>query len=276
MNQEDLNLAPDVRERVVEPSAEAFRRLVAVMAKLRSPTGCPWDREQTHETLARHLLEETYEVLEAIDRGDLDALREELGDLLLQVLFHSELAFEQRSFVIADVCDELRAKLVRRHPHVFGDVAVSGAEQVLANWERLKREDKGTGVMEGVPPAMPSLARAAKLSRRAAQVGFDFATVEAAAADVDGELAELHEELVRDDPSPARVEAELGDVLWAVANLGRKLGVEPETALRRSVDGFSHRFTAMERFAAADGRELESLSPAEWAEYWDQAKRENP
>lgn len=252
---------------------DAFRDVVEVMATLRSPDGCPWDREQTHQTLARHLLEETYEVLEAIDAGDLDGLREELGDLVLQVVFHAQLAAEAGAFDAADVLDGLRNKLVRRHPHVFADATVTGADHVLANWERAKRDEKGTGVMEGVPAAMPALARAAKLSRRAAQVGFDWPTVEACARDVDEELAELHEELVAQSPSSDRIEAELGDVLFAVATLARKLGVEPETALRRSTEAFARRFAAVEAMAAAAGRELESLSDADWSEYWESAKQ---
>ncbi len=266
---EDLDLTPAAMAEIVEPSAPAFRRLVAVMAKLRSPTGCPWDQEQTHASLARHLLEETYEVLEAIDSGDLSSLREELGDLVLQVVFHAQLAWEEEAFTVADVLEELRAKLVRRHPHVFGQDVVEGADQVLANWERIKRAEKGRGVMEGIPRAMPALARAAKVSRRAAQVGFDWPDDAARIADVAEELDELRRELEAETPDPARVEAEFGDLLFAVASLGRRLGVEPESALRRQVDVFQRRFEAMEAMA---GGELESLSPEEWSGYWSRAK----
>jgi MazG family protein len=259
---------------VVEGSGESFARLVAVMAKLRSPTGCPWDLEQTHDTLARHLLEETYEVLEAIDSGDPAALREELGDLVLQALFHSQLAYEGGAFTVSDVLDDLRAKLLRRHPHVFGELDVSGADEVLVNWEKLKRAEKGTGVMDGVPKAMPALARAAKVTRRAAQVGFAWPDEAAHLGDVAEELGELRAELEADETDPARVEAEVGDVLFAVASLARRLGVEPETALRRAVDTFSERFARMESSVSADGLELESLSSAQWAEYWERVKAE--
>ena len=265
-SERDLGLDPDVTERFVDPSADAFRRLVAVMAKLRSPTGCPWDREQTHATLARHLLEETYEVLEAIDDGDPSSLREELGDLVLQVVFHSEIAFEEGTFTIADVLDELRAKLVRRHPHVFGDEQVSGADEVLANWEAAKRAEKGAGVMEGIPSAMPALARAAKVGRRAAGVGFEL-------ADGREDLADVLAALQTDEPDGDRLEEQFGDVLFAVARLGRRLGVEPESALRRAVVAFEHRFSAVEAMASADGRPLESLSQDEWRRYWERAKR---
>ncbi len=268
-----FDLRPEVVRDVVDPAGPAFAALVAVMAKLRSPTGCPWDREQTHSTLARHLLEETYEVLEAIDSGDLGGLREELGDLVLQVVFHAYLAYEQDAFTIAGVCDDLRAKLIHRHPHVFGDARLEGAEEVLANWERLKRAETDRGVMEGIPGAMPALARAAKVAKRAAQVGFDWPHLRARLDDVREELDELSTELERDDPDAARVESELGDVLFAVASLARKADVEPESALRRSVEAFIRRFQAMEDMAAADGRELESLSADEWREYWERAKR---
>lgn len=267
-----FDLPPEVVRDVVEPSGDAFRRLVAVMAKLRSPTGCPWDREQTHRTLARHLLEETYEVLEAIDTDDLDGLREELGDLVLQVVFHAELAHSEEAFTISDVLDDLRAKLIRRHPHVFGEMDVSGADEVLANWEKLKRAEKGTGVTEGIPKAMPALARASKLAKRAGQVGFDFPSTEAAARKVDEELSELHSELADPAASPERLEHEVGDVLFALAVLARRVGVEPETALRRTADRFADRFAQMEAMASEAGRDLESLSVGEWAEYWERTR----
>lgn len=266
----ELGLPDRVVDEVVDPAADAFARLVAVQAKLRRPDGCPWDREQTHDSLARHLLEETYEVLEAIDDGDLAGLREELGDLVLQVVFHAYLAYEEDAFTVADVLDDLRAKLVHRHPHVFGDVEVNQADEVLANWERIKREEKGRGVMEGVPRALPALARAAKLSRRAAQVGFDWPTADGAREKVLEELDELTEEAA-DGADPDRVTDELGDLLFAVASWARKLGVEPETALRRASGRFAERFASMEAEAAAAGRELESLSPDEWTGYWDRA-----
>ena len=268
------NLDDDTVGRFVAPSGPAFERLVDVMARLRAPDGCPWDREQTHQTLARHLVEETYEVLEAIDADDVRGLREELGDLLLQVIFHSEIAFENGAFTIADVCDELRAKLVRRHPHVFGGVSVEGADDVLANWEKSKRAEKGTGVMDGIPVALPALARAAKVHRRALQVGFRWNGIEGFLDKLDEELGELRGELDNETRDAARVEAELGDVLFMVASLAQHLDVEPETALRKMLTRFEARFRAMERRAAQQARELESLSPAEWGQYWDQAKQE--
>lgn len=256
------------RNEIVGPAGEAFARVVTVMARLRAPGGCPWDREQTHRSLSRYLLEETYETLEAIDSSDLDALRDELGDLVLQVLFHANIAWEEGSFTIADVCDHLAAKLVRRHPHVFGSVSVSGARDVVERWELQKRTERGTDVMDGIPGALPALARAAKLSGRAAGVGFELPDPRAAADKLRGELDEA---LAADDP--AALDREAGDVLFAAAVFARKVGVEPEDALRRANQRFESRFRQIERRVADAGRVLESLSADEWREYWEQTKR---
>jgi tetrapyrrole methylase family protein / MazG family protein len=265
-------LAPEVERGFVEPSGEAFRRLVEVMARLRAPDGCPWDREQTHTSLQRHLLEETYEVLEAIDAGDGKALREELGDLVLQVVFHSEIAFEEGGFSVAEVLDDLRDKLVRRHPHVFGAVELEDAEEVHANWERMKRAEKGTGALAGIPRALPALARAAKVHRRALQVGFRWDGTEGFVAKLEEELEELEAELEHRERDPDRITDEVGDLLFMLASLAQHLDVDPETALRRMLDRFTARFEAMESMAAGEGRELESLSPEQWARYWERAK----
>jgi tetrapyrrole methylase family protein/MazG family protein len=271
-----VTLDPKVQADFVDPSGESFRRLVEVMAKLRAPDGCPWDQQQTHASLARHLLEETYETLEAIDKNDLGNLREELGDLVLQVIFHSEIAYEGGAFSITDVLDDLREKLVHRHPHVFGDVEVSGADDVYANWERNKRDEKGTSVLEGIPKALPALARAAKVHRRALQVGFRWNGVDGFLDKLDEELAELREELNAPSRDGDRVESELGDVLFMIASLAQHLDIEPETALRRMLDRFTARFELMETMAAAEGATLESLSGEDWQRYWEHAKRENP
>ena len=269
---DDLGLDPRLVRDFVEPSGDAFRRLVAVMAKLRAPDGCPWDQQQTHQSLARHLLEETYETLEAIESDDLTALREELGDLVLQVVFHSEIAFEEGAFTVADVLDDLRGKLVRRHPHVFGDVSVRDADEVHTNWERIKRDEKGSGVLDGIPAAMPALARAAKVYRRAVGVGFEFASVEDVVADLEDEVAELREEVVADEPDLDRVSSEVGDVLFSAVSVAQRFGIEPETALRTMLDRFSARFRSVELMAKRDGRDLESLSLEDWQRYWARAK----
>jgi len=243
--------------------------LLKVMARLRGPGGCPWDLEQTHQSLARHLLEETHETLEAIDSGDMDRLREELGDVLLQVVFHSEMARQEGRFDVDDVAAGITAKLIRRHPHVFGQAEVSGAADVLVNWERIKTEEKGEhGVDEEIPPSLPALARAAKVQRRAASEGFDFRTAGAALDKLHEELAELEaeiqeleeEEASRTKPPPARVEREVGDVLFAVAALARRLNVDPETALRRATKRFGDRFDAMRARARQESVDLSTLS----------------
>jgi MazG family protein len=237
---------------------QALLDLLTVMHRLRSPGGCPWDREQTHQTLARHLLEEAHETLEAIDSGDPDRLREELGDLLLQVVFHAEMAMQEGTFDVDDVAEEITAKLIRRHPHVFGDVEVESAAQVLVNWERIKTEEKGEHpVDDDIPSTLPALARASKVQRRAAGAGFDWRTVE-------GALAKVHEELQEVEDAPAdRAEEEMGDLLFAVAALGRRLGVDPESALRKATRRFAGRFELMKARAREEGVDLEALSEDE-------------
>jgi tetrapyrrole methylase family protein/MazG family protein len=232
--------------------------LIRVMARLRGPDGCPWDREQTHQSLARHLLEETHETLEAIDTGDPLRLREELGDVLLQVVFHAEMARGEETFDIDDVAEEITAKLIRRHPHVFGDLQVDSSSEVLVNWERIKVEEKGQhAVDDEIPATLPALARASKVQRRAAGSGFDWRTKEAALAKVREELAEL------EAAGPDRVEDELGDVLFAVAALGRRVNVDPETALRKATRRFADRFERMKAEAEAGAVHLEDLSDEE-------------
>ena len=277
-------LDPKVEEGFVEPSGDAFKELVRVMAQLRAPDGCPWDQEQTHQSLARHLLEETYETLEAIDNNDLSALREELGDLVLQVVFHSEIAFEEGAFGVAEVLDDLKAKLIRRHPHVFGSDRPKGApeeggpitaQDVTTNWEKIKKEEKGdaqASVLDGIPKALPALSRAARTYRKAVGAGFSFETVEDVVADLEDEVAELRAEVTAASPDLDAVEGEVGDVLFSAVCVAQRLGLEPETALRKMLDRFATRFGDVESYARADGRELESLSVQQWQEYWTQAK----
>ncbi|MGQ0669887.1 MAG: nucleoside triphosphate pyrophosphohydrolase [Actinomycetota bacterium] len=238
---------------------ERLLDLVRVMARLRGPGGCPWDHEQTHRTLGRHLLEETHEVLEAIDAGDRDRLREELGDLLLQVAFHSQIAADDGAWDIDDVAEGIVTKLIRRHPHVFGDVEVAGAEEVLVNWERIKAEEKGEkGVEDDIPHTLPALARAAKVQRRAAGWGFEGRTREAAMAALREELEELESATDADD-----FEEEIGDVLFATVALARKLGVDAEGALRRTIRGFADRYERLKRTVRERGIDLDALTEAE-------------
>jgi MazG family protein len=251
--------------------------LLRVMARLRGPGGCPWDAEQTHQTLARHLLEETHETLEAIDSGDTERLKDELGDLLLQVVFHAEIARQEATFDIDDVAEALTAKLIRRHPHVFGDVVARSAAEVLVNWERIKANEAADAGVEprriddDIPASLPALSLAAKVQRRAAGLGFDWRTTEGALAKVREELAELDAEIAglpdegasRTEAPPDRVEQELGDLLLAVATLGRRLNVDPETALRKATRRFAERFEAMRAVADDEGVALDGLDERE-------------
>ena len=242
---------------------ERLLDLVRVMSRLRQPGGCPWDREQSHRTLARHLLEETHEVLEAIDAGDRDRLREELGDVLLQVVFHAQMAAEERAWDIDDVARGVVEKLIRRHPHVFGELEVSGADEVLVNWERLKAEEKGRKhVEDDIPPTLPALARAAKVLRRAAGWGVDWRTTEGAM----GKLRQEVEELAR-AATPEEAEEELGDVLFAAVAVARRLGSDPESALRRSTGKFAERYERVLARAREEGVDLAALSEDELLAY---------
>jgi tetrapyrrole methylase family protein/MazG family protein len=247
---------------------ERLLDLVRVMARLRGPGGCPWDAEQTHQTLARHLLEEAHEVLEAIDSGDRDALRDELGDLLLQVVFHAEMARQAGDFDVDDVALSITEKLIRRHPHVFGEVAVSGADEVLVNWERIKASEKEgeRPVEDDIPATLPALARAAKVQRRAAGWGFDWRSTEGALAKLREELGELEE--VAAGESRERAEEELGDVLFAAAAVGRKLGVDPESALRRTIRRFAERYETMRDRAESESVDLSAMSDDELLAYF--------
>jgi len=276
--------------------SERFTKLVDLMATLRATNGCPWDRKQTHESLKPYLLEETYEVLETIDQRDHPKLREELGDVLLQVIFHSQIATEAGTFTVEDVLDTLVTKLIRRHPHVFGNGdqpgAVSNSEQVLSQWEQIKRaerEEAGStqSAIEGVPKTLPALLRAYQIQARAARVGFDWPQSAAGFEQVLGKVAEEIGEL-RDALSQSRsesesapsqpgghehIEAELGDILFSLVNLARFLKINPEEALRRSTNRFIDRFHLVEAQAAEKGRSLIDMTLAEMDTLWDEAKQ---
>jgi tetrapyrrole methylase family protein / MazG family protein len=242
---------------------ERLLDLVRVMARLRGPGGCPWDAEQTHASLARHLLEETHELLEAIDAGDDDAMRDELGDVLLQVVFHAQMAADEGRWDVDDVAEALVRKLIYRHPHVFGEVEVTGADEVLVNWEKLKAAEAGEvrdrrTVDDDIPASLPSLARAAKVQRRAAGWGFEWRSVDAAV----GALREEVDELAA-ATGPSDAEEEVGDVLFATVALARKLGIDAESALRRTVRGFSDRYERFVALAAERGLDVERADDAE-------------
>jgi len=255
------------------PRPGSFQSLQELVARLRSPEGCPWDRQQTHASLRPHLLEETYEVLEALDSEDPQHLKEELGDLLLQIALHQHIAMEAEEFRPSEVVTYLLDKLIRRHPHVFGGLAVEGAEEVLLNCELIKRqerEDEGAGersTLEGVTPSLPALSRAQALQERAARVGFDWRDVEGVWRKVEEELAEL--QAAR---TPQDREDEMGDLLFSLVNLARWMGVDAESALRRANSRFTARFQEMETRAARQGRTLTDYSLDELDALWEAAK----
>jgi tetrapyrrole methylase family protein/MazG family protein/ATP diphosphatase len=254
-------------------------RLVSVMQRLLAPDGCPWDREQSFESLRRYVLEEACEVIDAIDGGDRKAIREELGDLLLQVVFQAELGRREGAFAIDDVVSGIVEKLVHRHPHVFGDMKAEDADEVLRNWEKLKAiEKKGRGILGGVPRSLPALTRAQRVGEKVSRVGFDWEDEAGSRAKVSEELAELDAAVATKDKKA--IEEELGDVLFALVNLARHVDVDAEGALRRTIDKFSRRFSHVEkRVAERHGGWGEpgengggSLPLATLDSYWEEAK----
>jgi XTP/dITP diphosphohydrolase/ATP diphosphatase len=272
-------MASPTSEEVAQHLVEA----VAIMARLRAPDGCPWDREQTFDSIKRHTLEETYEVFDAIERRAWPDLKDELGDLLLQVLFYAQMASEAGYFNIADVAANLNAKLIRRHPHVFADVDANDADAVLRNWEQIKRVEKQaaaatqTSMLDDVPRSMPAMLEANKLGSRAAKIGFDWPNADGRAgelfAKLQEEIGELQAELngPRERTPSSAVEEELGDLLFTAVNLARHLKVDPEAALRASNAKFRRRFRAMEQ-AAGGTDALAAHTPPQLEERWNEAK----
>jgi len=267
-------------------AAEEFSRLVSIMATLRGPDGCPWDREQTIDTLKPFVLEETYEVLEAIDRHDHVALCEELGDFVFEAVFLAQLESEARHFSIADSLKRVADKLVRRHPHVFArgteGTAVDSADRVRTRWEEIKAQERSAGaadkpktLLSGIAPVLPALLRAFHIGTRAASVGFDWAGAGDVVEKIQEEVNELREVVDAGASRPVehdRAEEEMGDLLFAIANLARKLNIEPETALRKANDKFTRRFTAMESTIASSGRAMKEMALAELEREWQAAK----
>lgn len=248
----------------------AFDEFVQIIAILRGPDGCPWDREQTHESLATHLIEEAYETVAAIESGEPAAIADELGDLLLQVVLHAEIAAGDGAFTIDDVIASIDTKIRRRHPHIFGDVEVASAEEVTRNWDAIKRDERPLhGALGEVPDALPALMRAQKISRRAAGVGFEWEHLD----DVWAKVHEEIDELRAAEPGSADAEDELGDLLFTVVNVARHMDIDAESALRDMCVRFVRRFEDMERTAAERGRDLQGLGPSEWEELWGQAKQ---
>ncbi|WRS28238.1 nucleoside triphosphate pyrophosphohydrolase [Oscillospiraceae bacterium MB08-C2-2] len=248
--------------------------LLAIMALLRGEGGCPWDREQTHQSIRQNFIEETYEAVEAIDSGDTALLREELGDVLLQVVFHTRMEEEQSSFDFGDVCNDICKKLIVRHPHIFGDGKADTAKEVLSNWEDIKKQTKGqttqTEVLENVPRVLPALMRSAKVQHRAAKVGFDYPDVERAFRDMRSEVEELDQAIK--EQSSAHILEELGDLLFSVVNVARFLEIDPEYALGKACDKFIHRFSVVEGLAKDRGINMPGSSIELLDTLWREAK----
>src|SRR5271154_3924724 len=264
---------------VAPPPADPLAEAIAIMARLRAPDGCPWDREQTFDSIKRHTLEETYEVFDAIERRAWPDLKDELGDLLLQVLFYAQMASEAGYFTIQDVAANLNEKLIRRHPHIFAGAQVADSDAVLRNWEQIKQAEKKssasshTSMLDDIPRAMPAVLEATKLGSRAAKVGFDWPDANGLFDKLDEEIGELKAELTPSSGSQSTpaIEAELGDLLFTVVNLARHLKVDPESALRATNAKFRRRFAVME--SAAGGRDaLVASTPSELDLLWNQAK----
>lgn len=265
-----------------------FEKLVAVQARLRAPNGCPWDREQTHQTLRTYLIEEAYEVLEALESGDDAKFAEEMGDLLLQIVFHSQIATEEGRFTVADVIREIHDKMIRRHPHVFGETKAKDSAEVLRNWEQIKAEErranakkgetkssenlpKEASLLDGVSRALPATLEGFQLTRKASRIGFDWEDAEGVFEKLIEETGELKKASEEQDQS--RVEEELGDLLFAAVNLSRFLKIDPEIALKKANAKFSRRFRAMESMSRKGGREFKELPRAEMEALWETAKR---
>jgi MazG family protein len=265
---------PDLTPLPGKQTGAEVTKLVGLMQRLLAPGGCPWDREQTLETLVPYLVEETYEVVDALAAGDVDDHREELGDLLLQIAFQSELRFAEGKFGIDDVARGIVTKLVRRHPHVFGDQVAKDAEAVLANWAKLKaaeKKEKGKhGALHGIPASAPALLRATRAGEKASAVGFDWPDAKGPREKIEEELREFDEAWARGDR--AEMQRELGDALQAVVNLARKLGLDAEQALRDSTDRFARRFRHIELALEAEGRSIADADAAEQDRLWNVAK----
>jgi MazG family protein len=262
----------------LESSAgEKFEKLVAIMARLRGPGGCPWDREQTFDTIKPYLLEETYEVMQAIDARDWRELAEELGDLMLQSVFFAQMASEEGRFRIEDSLDAINEKLIRRHPHIFGDAEAHTAGDVLKRWNEIKAEEKKAKgespklLLEGVPRALPALMEAAHISSKAARAGFDWENAEQVLGKLEEELQELHQ--ARQDASQEEIEGEIGDILFVLVNLARFLKVDPEQALRKSNGKFRRRFAHVETELQQRGKTLQDSNIDEMEALWQDAKR---
>lgn len=260
----------------VSKAGESIERLLGVMRKLRAPDGCPWDREQTLESLKSDLIEEAYEVIDAIESGNVSHLEEELGDLLLQVVFQSQICEEDGHFEFSDVATAIADKLERRHPHVFGEVQVSGSGEVLQNWDAIKKSEKQEGdkpasIVSGIPKHLPALQKAHQVQKRAARAGFDWEHIDDVLDKLHEEIAEVKEAISRNHEEDIRTE--LGDLLFSVVNVSRYLGHNPEELLNHNIKKFVRRFQQVEAQVHASGREFKEFTLEELDTFWDEAKR---
>jgi len=249
---------------------DKFRELIEILKILRGPDGCPWDRKQTHKSLVAHLLEEAHEVVEMIDYGDMEGLKDELGDLIMHIVFQARIAEENGEFTIDEVLNTISQKLIRRHPHIFGDTDVSDEEEIVKNWEQIKMEEGRESVIEGVPKSLSALIRAHRLQQKASQVGFDWDSAEPVWEKVEEEFEELME--VVENGSPEEVEDEFGDLLFSLVNLSRFLRINPEDALRSTIQKFIRRFQAIEKRVGERNLDMHSMSLEELDSHWDVVK----
>lgn len=260
-------------------STDPFGKLLHLMEQLRGPEGCPWDQEQTHETLKPMLIEEAFEVLEALDRNDPDAICEELGDLLFQVIFHSQIARENREFDAYEVCRRIYDKMVRRHPHVFGEASFKDTNDLLRSWEDIKAAERkaagqgkkpGSSLLDGIPEKLPAFYRANQMTAKAARVGFDWDNISQIGEKIVEEFNEVEDALEQDDQS--RVRDEVGDLLFTTVNLCRRLNLDPETTLHRASEKFSRRFRRMEKHFRQTGKDLRDVGPEDMDIFWQSQK----
>jgi tetrapyrrole methylase family protein/MazG family protein len=256
-------------------AGEKFEELLSIMAALRAPDGCPWDREQSHTSLTTTFIEELYEFIEAVEEQDSEMMKEELGDLCLHIAFQTQIARENGEFTMAEVLDGINKKLIRRHPHVFGDIEVEHAGQVIQNWEQIKKEEKGharSSALDGIPRHLPALSKAHKVQRKARKVGFDWDDIEDVLKKVDEEIGELREAMRAGNRDA--IEEELGDILFSIVNVSRFVEVEPEQALHRTVRKFTSRFRKIEERLSEKGISIENASFEEMDALWDAVKEE--
>ncbi|MCA9732503.1 MAG: nucleoside triphosphate pyrophosphohydrolase [Deferribacteres bacterium] len=254
-------------------TGEKFERLVEIMAILRSENGCPWDKEQTHLSLRPYLIEETYEVLEMLDEENIQELPKELGDLLLQIIFHAQIAFENKNFTINTIIDNINEKLVSRHPHVFGHVKINSAQEQSIHWEKVKRKEGKKSVLDGVPQNMPALGRAQRLQQKAATVGFDWPSIDGVWDKLHEEIDELKEAL--EGGQKDLIEDEFGDLLFAAVNLGRFINANAEDSLRKTIRKFTIRFKQIEKHFAGQGRDISTASLDEMENVWQKVKKKS-